>query len=213
MIHKKYSTFSDSYWLDQFFIYRFKDERDNVIYIGRTADLKSRIRQHFSKDGHLPKECYNRTKKIEYVTARTHNDMIIKEIYYIGKEQPEFNTQYKSGITIDIAQEYPDVWLEYSAEENINFDYITELKEEINDINERWEESLSLVDRLMTYVMEVDKVFASFSYEQYRNPRLDKYTADHLEIVLSSLYYRIVEGRKQITTIPIWNGEIVPRQE
>ena len=210
MLHKKYSTFSDSFWLDQFFIYRFKDERDNVIYIGRTADLKSRIRQHFSKDGHLPKECYNRTKKIEFVTARTHNDMIIKEIYYIGKEQPEFNTQYKSGITIDIVQEYSDVWLEYSAEENNNFDYITELKEELNDINGRWEESLKLVDRLMTYVMEMDTVFGNFSYEQFKDPRLDKYTADYLENAHRFHYYRVVEGRKRAIATPVWDGEIVP---
>ena len=44
------------------FIYRFLDEQNQVIYIGKTINLANRIKSH----NHLPKECYANTKKIEF---------------------------------------------------------------------------------------------------------------------------------------------------
>ncbi len=38
-----------------FYLYRFIDEKGNVIYIGRTNDIKRRIlREHFTEKTHLP---------------------------------------------------------------------------------------------------------------------------------------------------------------
>lgn len=67
-----------------FYVYRFLDAEDNVIYVGKSKqDLQQRFRGH----RHLPDECYAMVRKIEYTECPTATDMSIKEIYYINKYQ------------------------------------------------------------------------------------------------------------------------------
>ena len=41
------------------YVYRFLNEKDNTIYIGKTCrKLESRMEEHFGGKGHLDKECY-----------------------------------------------------------------------------------------------------------------------------------------------------------
>lgn len=83
-------------------LYRFLDKDNNVIYIGKTSNLEARIEQHFSKYGHLPKECYDNVRKIEFIKINNKTDMGIEELYYINKYQPIFNTKDKNSETASI---------------------------------------------------------------------------------------------------------------
>ena len=50
-----------------FYLYRFINKEGEVIYIGRTNDIKRRLlREHFTNNTHLPNECYLEIEKIEY---------------------------------------------------------------------------------------------------------------------------------------------------
>lgn len=98
----------------QSYVYRFLDSEGCVIYVGRTVDLKLRMSQHFSDRGHLPRECYNSVARIEFITCKTYLDMKIKELYYIGKCQPQFNIADKSEVTV-ILDETTDVWESYKS--------------------------------------------------------------------------------------------------
>ena len=81
------------------FIYRFLDELNQVIYIGKTINLANRIKSH----NHLPKECYANTKKIEFLPLCTKADQDVAEHYYIQKYQPVYNTfQIKRKLTFSI---------------------------------------------------------------------------------------------------------------
>ena len=40
------------------YVYRFIDGKGNIIYVGKTVNINSRMQQHFS-NGHLDKQCYN----------------------------------------------------------------------------------------------------------------------------------------------------------
>lgn len=96
------------------YVYRFIDRSGNVIYVGRTNDMLKRMKQHFSSNGHLPKECYARTMRVEYIEVDTKNDMKIKELYYIGKLMPEYNRADKVAVTLSI-DETVDKWRLYTV--------------------------------------------------------------------------------------------------
>lgn len=72
-------------------IYRFWDDAENIIYIGRTNNILNRFALH----SHLPDECYNRIKYIDYAVVNSECDAIIYELYYISKYLPEYNTKDK----------------------------------------------------------------------------------------------------------------------
>ena len=46
------------------FIYKFISYDGDIIYIGKTNDIKKRMKQHFGPYPHLPKECYEQVEKI-----------------------------------------------------------------------------------------------------------------------------------------------------
>ena len=73
-------------------IYRFLDIDNNVIYIGKTERLRYRMNQHLSNIGHLPKECYEMTKKIQFMSMKSTVLMDMREMYYINLYKPKFNS-------------------------------------------------------------------------------------------------------------------------
>lgn len=78
-----------------YYVYRFLNKNNKVIYIGKTqGKIGNRLGIHFGVSGHLPKDCYNSTKTIEYIELYTKLDMDIKELYYIGKWKPLYNADY-----------------------------------------------------------------------------------------------------------------------
>lgn len=97
--HKVLKTYSMSedvskceYKFDGLCIYRFLDKDNNIIYVGKTVDLVNRMTTHFS-GGHLDESCYEQVNKIEYIKCENQADMNIKEIYFINKYKPKFNTK------------------------------------------------------------------------------------------------------------------------
>ena len=77
------------------YVYRFIDGKGNIIYIGKTVNINSRMQQHFS-NGHLDKQCYNSVAKIEYQKYKTESDSLIMETYYITKYSPKYNKLQQS---------------------------------------------------------------------------------------------------------------------
>lgn len=76
----------------KFYVYRFLDVLGTVLYIGRTNDLKRRLEQeHFSKYGHLPKECYDKCKTIEFMEFDSESEMKVYELYLINRYSPQYN--------------------------------------------------------------------------------------------------------------------------
>lgn len=77
------------------YIYRFLDYDDNVIYIGKTTDLRVRMKNHFTRKSHLPNECYDSLKKIQFIRVYSQTLRDLKEIYYINLYKPKYNNEYK----------------------------------------------------------------------------------------------------------------------
>ena len=69
-------------------VYRFLNEENKIIYIGKAVNLKSRIANH----NHLPKQCYDETVKIEFIEFESADEMDFAERYFIPKCKPKYNT-------------------------------------------------------------------------------------------------------------------------
>lgn len=78
----------------EYYIYRFLDKNNNIIYIGKTKDIYKRINDHFGVKGHLPKDCYDTVERVEFATLYSYIDMNIYEMYLIDTIKPIYNTQF-----------------------------------------------------------------------------------------------------------------------
>ncbi|WGX77398.1 nucleotide excision repair endonuclease (plasmid) [Paraclostridium bifermentans] len=99
------------------YIYRFLDANEKIIYVGKTNNLDRRYTQHFSKKGHLPRDCYNSVWKIEYIKTDTELNALLLETYYINKYRPQYNKlnkTYKATSTENVnLKEIKDNWKVY----------------------------------------------------------------------------------------------------
>lgn len=99
----------------KYYVYRFLDKNNNVIYVGRTNSIITRMNQHFDTDGHLPTEWYEQVEHIEYIKMSSIIDMYIKELYYINRLKPIYN---RNDINIndekyfDKVDEELDIWID-----------------------------------------------------------------------------------------------------
>ena len=84
-----------------YYVYRFLDKANQIVYVGKTGHIEKRMTEHFSKQGHLTEEQYKQVEKIEYVELAFQLDMDILEKYLINLWKPPFNTVDKeSNITL-----------------------------------------------------------------------------------------------------------------
>lgn len=87
----------------KFYLYRFINEKDEVIYIGRTNDIRRRIiTEHFTNNTHLPNECYTETQKVEYAEFANESEEVVYEAILINQEKPKYNTQFKDTAKFDV---------------------------------------------------------------------------------------------------------------
>jgi len=73
-------------------IYRFLNQHNNIIYIGRTNNVMRRLRQeHFTPRGHLPDTCYKETVAVDVATLSSPNEAKMYELYLIEQHHPKYN--------------------------------------------------------------------------------------------------------------------------
>lgn len=76
--------------------YRFINEYGKVIYVGSAKNIDRRIHSHFSKGGHLPKECYQNVAIVEVTKTESYGKALDLEQYLINKYKPHYNKRDKS---------------------------------------------------------------------------------------------------------------------
>lgn len=72
-------------------VYRFIDENENIIYVGKAKELRNRLSNH----KHLTDECYKEMRYVDYTCFENEYEMDFAERYYIQKYTPKFNTILK----------------------------------------------------------------------------------------------------------------------
>ena len=94
----------------RFCVYRFLNKDGEIIYVGKTQNLHSRVSGH----SHLPKACYEESVKIEFCEFNTEYDMDFAERYFIPKYNPMYNTMLaEKELTLKIEVLDNMNWCEY----------------------------------------------------------------------------------------------------
>ena len=87
------------------YVYRFLDMDNRTLYVGKTVNLDTRMKNHWSKKSHLYKngkgDLYSKVQRIEYIRYKTELDALYKELEYINYYKPPYNTMSKIKQIID----------------------------------------------------------------------------------------------------------------
>ncbi len=131
-------------------VYLMKDEKEQIIYVGKAINLKNRVRQYFQNNrNHTPKvqTMVQHIKEFEYIITDSELEALLLECNLIKKHKPFYNILLKDGKTypyIKITNEaYPRVFITRSVEKDKAkyFGPITDgfaIKETIDMIQKLW---------------------------------------------------------------------------
>ena len=99
-----------------FFVYMFLGEDKEVLYIGSTTNLHSRIlSQHFKSNcGNLSEDCLHETKSIFYHKNESDSEMKIYERYLINVKKPKYNKNMNRGDSFNFVLNFE--WIIYTHE-------------------------------------------------------------------------------------------------
>ena len=111
------------------YVYKLLDKKGNVLYVGKTNDLKRRLTEHISNQ-----EWRNEIDSLYYAVCRDDFEQRTYENYYIIKSNPKYNKQDKSFSTHIILPE-----LKLKKFENIeDFDRDEIAKKKLFFLLENW---------------------------------------------------------------------------
>ena len=100
-------------------VYLMKDSRGSVLYVGKAAILRNRLRQYFSSSTNIP----NKTRRMlghlhdfEYIITESASEALILENTLIKRYKPRYNARLKDDKTypylkIDTNEDYPRVYI------------------------------------------------------------------------------------------------------
>jgi excinuclease ABC subunit C len=102
-------------------VYRFYDEVDRVIYVGKARSLKNRLNSYFQKNiGEKTARLVERAVRVDWTIVRNEVEALQLEFTWIKEENPEFNVQFKDD------KSYP--YLALSLKEKVPRLFITRRK-------------------------------------------------------------------------------------
>lgn len=82
-------------------IYKYFDQEENLIYIGKAKNIRKRVSSYFTKSNHSFKtnELVKRIQKIEFTIVRSEHDALLLENALIKEFKPKFNIELKDDKT------------------------------------------------------------------------------------------------------------------
>ena len=98
-------------------VYIMKDDKGKVIYVGKAANLRSRVRSYFRDKGderlHVP-FIRSRVADVETIVTDTEKEALLLENVLIKKHRPRYNIQLRDDKTyislrLDTAHEWPRI--------------------------------------------------------------------------------------------------------
>lgn len=99
MTDKDYQILRES-WPKQPGVYRFIDERNVILYVGKAKNLRKRLTSYFGSKKHRPFKTRMMVKnatRIEFTIVETEQDALLLENTLIKKFQPRYNVMMKDG--------------------------------------------------------------------------------------------------------------------
>ena len=94
-------------------VYRFFNEENNVIYVGKARSLKNRLNSYFQKNiGEKTYRMIHAANRVDWTIVRTEVEALQLEFTWIKEENPAFNVQFKDDksypfLALTVDEEYP----------------------------------------------------------------------------------------------------------
>ena len=99
-------------------VYLMKDEKGNVIYVGKAKSLRKRVRQYFNKTNKSVRieSMVSKIRNIEYIAVSNELEALALECNYIKEFRPKYNVMLKDDksypyIKITVHEEYPSIYI------------------------------------------------------------------------------------------------------
>ena len=76
-------------------VYLMRDEKDNIIYVGKAINLKNRVRQYFQASrnrGAKIDQMVSRIRRFEYIITDSELEALVLECNLIKEHRPRYNT-------------------------------------------------------------------------------------------------------------------------
>ena len=107
-------------------IYLFKDNEGKVIYVGKAANLKNRVRSYFGSPRKLPsktQQLVSRIEDLDFVVTGSEQEALILESDMIKRHTPQYNVRLKDDssfpyLKIDVNNEWPVVCITRRVEKD-----------------------------------------------------------------------------------------------
>jgi excinuclease ABC subunit C len=83
-------------------VYRFMDEKDTILYVGKAKELRKRLSNYFGDKQsryYKTRMMVKNASRIEFTIVETEHDALLLENTYIKKYQPKYNVSFKDGKT------------------------------------------------------------------------------------------------------------------
>lgn len=96
-------------------VYLMRDSDDNIIYVGKAKNLRSRVRSYFTGEKD-PKTSIlvKRIENVEYIVTQNEYEALLLENNLIKRWQPRYNINLKDGKTYPViritSEEYPRIF-------------------------------------------------------------------------------------------------------
>ncbi len=94
-------------------VYRFFNEKDEVIYVGKARSLKNRISSYFQKNvGEKTYRMIHAANRVDWTLVRSEVEALQLEFTWIKEENPAFNVQFKDDksypyLALTMDEKYP----------------------------------------------------------------------------------------------------------
>jgi len=107
-------------------VYLMKDATGNIIYVGKAANLRERVRSYFGTGQKLPtklEQLVSRVSDLDFFVTSSEQEALVLELNLIKRHRPRYNVRLKDDKTfpylkIDINQDWPRVYITRRLVEN-----------------------------------------------------------------------------------------------
>src|SRR3989304_4577041 len=83
-------------------VYLFKDEKDNILYVGKAKNLRSRVRSYFPKTNNQPtktRQLVSKSRSLDWIIVNNEVEALLLENKLIKQHTPKYNINLKDSKT------------------------------------------------------------------------------------------------------------------
>ncbi len=100
-------------------VYIMRGRSGSVLYVGKAAKLRNRLRSYFAKKANHPpkiRELVRRVVEFEYIVTESEQEALLLECNFIKQNKPPYNARLKDDksypfIKVDLTEDFPQVYI------------------------------------------------------------------------------------------------------